>query len=78
MINEQEFYDNFRSEFIDADEITIDAETDFRKLDSWDSLTGMAVLVMIQDKYTDKFTEKEFKECKVSGDVFNCVNNLMS
>lgn len=77
MINEDEFYNNFRAEFIDADEIAIDANTNFRGLDSWDSLTGMAILVMIQDKYTNKFTEKEFKECKNTGEVYACIKSLM-
>lgn len=77
MINENEFYNNFKSEFIDADEIAIHADTNFRALDSWDSLTGMAILVMIQDKYTDKFTEKEFKECKNAGEVFACIKSLI-
>jgi acyl carrier protein len=75
MINRDLFFNDFKNEFIDADEIFIDQQTQFRQLSSWDSLTGMALLVMIQDKYCPNFTDDDFKKCINPGDVLNCILN---
>ena len=73
MINREIFFNDFKNEFIDADEIFIDQETQFRQLSSWDSLTGMALLVMIQDKYCSNFTDDDFKKCINTEDVLNSI-----
>ena len=78
MINKDEFIDKFKEEFIDADDIIVASNTSFRDLGSWDSLTGMSVLVMIQDFYCDKFSEADLKKCITVEDVYNSVQNLKS
>lgn len=72
-MNEDKFINDFKSQFIDADEIIIDTSTEFRKIGSWDSLTGMAILVMIKDKYGVDMTDKHLKNCSTVKDVFKFV-----
>ena len=57
----EDFIEKFRDQFIDAEEITVTKETKFRDLDSYDSLTGMAVLMMIEDEYSVTIDEKTYK-----------------
>lgn len=68
------FISDFKSQFIDADEITVDTSTEFRKISSWDSLTGMAVLVMIKDEYGVDMADTDLKKCNTVEDIFEFVS----
>lgn len=68
------FIGDFKSQFIDGDEIEIDESTEFRKIDSWDSLTGMAVLVMIKDVYGIDMPERDLKNCLTVANIFEFVS----
>lgn len=68
------FIAKFQDQFIDADEITVSPETTFRQLPTWDSLTGMSVLVMIQDEYGVEMTDKDLKACNTVAEIFDFVN----
>ena len=72
-MDSKEFLENFKSQFIDADEINLELESDFRDIDSWDSLTGMAIIVMIEDEYGKKIEDGEFKAAKTVKDLFELV-----
>jgi acyl carrier protein len=67
------YFDEFLKEFIDQlmedDTSGINAESNFRQLSSWDSLTGMAVIVMIEDKYGVKVPENIFKSINTIGEL---------
>jgi len=67
------FINNFQEQFIDADEISVDLNTKFRDLPTWDSLTGMSVLVMIKDEYEIDFTADELKRCNTVEEIYNLI-----
>ena len=48
MIKIEQFVSKFQEQYMD-EEVTLTAESDFRQVDTWDSLTGMSILVMIKD-----------------------------
>lgn len=56
-----DFIRNFADQFDDTDPSEIKAETAFRDLDEWSSLTGMAVMNMIERKCGKKITITEFR-----------------
>ena len=70
-----QFIDNFRNQFIDADDITVTPDTDFRQLPTWDSLTGMSVLVMVQDEYGVEMKDIDIKSCKTVGDIYEFIKS---
>jgi acyl carrier protein len=74
-VNRDKFINDFKSQFIDSDEITVDASTEFRKIGSWDSLTGMAVLVMIKDEYGVDMADTDLKKCNTVQDIFDFVSS---
>jgi hypothetical protein len=51
MNNLEDFIVKFKEQFIDADEIDFLGNTVFREVGSWDSLTGMAILIIIFNHY---------------------------
>ena len=73
-MDKAKFIEQFQSQFIDSDEIDVSAETTFRDIGSWDSLTGMAVLVMIKDEYGVDMSETDIKKCHTVQDIFDFVS----
>jgi len=73
-----EFIAKFQDQFIDADELLIKPDTTFRDLGTWDSLTGMAVLVMIKDDYGVDMTDTDLKSCRTVQNIFDFVSNKTS
>jgi acyl carrier protein len=76
MINKSEFLVNFKNEFLDLEDNNFTEEITFRDLDSWDSLTGMAIQVMIEDNYNVKLTTENFKRFDTVLDVYNHIVEL--
>jgi len=74
-MDKNKFIKNFTSQFIDADEISIDETTHFRDIGSWDSMTGMAVLVMIQDDYGVDMNDADLKKCITVQDIFDFISD---
>jgi acyl carrier protein len=74
-MEQDKFINDFKSQFIDSDEIAVDASTEFRKIGSWDSLTGMAVLVMIKDEYGVDMADTDLKKCNTVEDIFEFVSS---
>ena len=53
-------------------------DTIFRNLDSWDSLTGMAIQVMLEDNYGVRIPDETFKSFKTINDIYEFVKNNQS
>lgn len=73
MIDAKTFFTDFQNEFVDPENLNIGAATEFKKIESWDSLTGMAISVMIQDKYSVQISDDDFQSFTTAGDVLNRV-----
>ncbi len=69
------FLEKFTEQFIDCDDITIELDSNFRDIDSFDSLTGMAIIMMIEDEYEKKIEDQEFKSCKTVQELFDLVQS---
>lgn len=70
-----EFKTKFVDQLIGEDESQINAETDFRQLSSWDSLTAMAVIAMVEDEFKIQMTDQELKGLKNVGDIYSFVSS---
>jgi len=73
-MEQDKFIQDFKSQFIDEDEITVEASTKFRDIGSWDSMTGMAVLVMIKDEYGIDMSDTDLKKCTTVQEIFDFVS----
>jgi len=69
----KEFLNKFKEQFIDSEEISLTLDDDFRKIDSYDSLTGMAIIVMIKDEFGVDLTDEEFKSLPTVKAVYDYV-----
>ena len=71
----ESFLEKFNEQLIEDDLTIVKAETNFRNLGSWDSLTAMAVITMIEDEYKVKIKEDIFKSFKTVEDIYNYVSS---
>lgn len=74
-MNMQEFVVNFANQFDETELEVFNADTRFRDLEEWSSLTGLAVLNMIAKKYEVKITPAELKSVETVEALFNLVQS---
>ena len=77
-MNEQDLLQNVKSQFIDNEDITLTMSTNFRQIESYDSLTGMAILVMIKDKYGINLSNAEFIAQITINDLLNVIESKIN
>jgi acyl carrier protein len=68
-----DFVNKFKTQYVDSDQFDMGPDTSFRQVGSWDSLTGMAVLVMIHDEYGIDIPMSEFRELATVKEVYNYI-----
>jgi acyl carrier protein len=71
----QEFIEKFTEQLID-ESVNISGITKFRDLDSWDSMTGMVVLLMIEENYNVKISPDLFKSLNTVQELFDHICNV--
>jgi len=64
------FIKKFKDQLLNQNEQNIYSDTLFRELDEWDSLTAMAVIAMIEDEYSVKISDDEFKQLHTIQDLY--------
>ena len=68
------FLEKFREQLMEDDPSVVVAETKFRDLGSWDSLTAMAVITMTEDEYQVKINEATFRSFETVEDIYNYIS----
>jgi acyl carrier protein len=68
-----EFVKLIKEQYYDADSIEMSAQTDIRSIESFDSLTGMAILVEIKDATGVELTDDEWKSLHTVEEIYNYV-----
>ncbi len=69
----KEFITDFADQFDETELDEFKPETEYRDLDEWSSLTGLAILNMISKKYGVKITANEVKETNTIESLYNLV-----
>jgi acyl carrier protein len=72
----KEIIEKIKNQFIDANEIEVFENTRFRDIPSYDSLTGMAILILIQDDYNIKIDDQVFKNLNTPKEIFELITEM--
>jgi acyl carrier protein len=72
-MKKEEFLAVVRDQFIEDNLDLISLDVDFRTLDSWDSLTGMAVLAIVEDDYDVTIPVEEFRKLNTIQELYDYV-----
>jgi len=72
----QEFTKLLKEQYYDAAEITtFDADTDIRSIESFDSLTGMSMMLAIKDNFDLDIDDKQWKSMSTPREILNYINS---
>ena len=73
-----EFIKNFADQFEETELSEFTAETKFRELEEWESLTALAILNMIAKKYGVKLPHKEMRQTFTIQELFDLVQSKLA
>lgn len=75
-MNIEEFIENFAAQFDDTDVADFTAETRFKQLDEWSSLTALSVIAMVDDEYDVIIKGNDIINSDTIQDLFDVVIKL--
>lgn len=73
----EEFLKNFAELLDDTTVEALTAETKFRELDEWSSLTALSVIGMADDEYNVTLTGEDIRQSVTLGDLFQAIQNKL-
>jgi len=76
-MNLTEFVQNFAEQFFETEPSEITAETEFRNIEEWSSLTSLSVIAMVDEVYEAKLTGDDIRKSVTVEDIFNIIKAKM-
>ncbi|MDE7382176.1 MAG: acyl carrier protein [Muribaculaceae bacterium] len=71
----KEFIENFANQFDETDISEIKAETVFKEIEEWSSLSALSIIAMVDEEYDVVLKGEDLRNCSTVEDVFNIVKN---
>lgn len=69
----KDFIKNFAAQFDDTDESVFTAETEFKTLDEWSSMTALSIIAMVDEEYDVQIKGDDIRSAKTINNLFNVV-----
>lgn len=69
----QEFIQNFADQFDETDISEFNADTEFKALDEWSSLSALSIIAMVDDEYDVTLKGDDIKNAETIEDLFDLV-----
>lgn len=69
----KDFIKNFAEQFEDTDANEIKAETVYKELDEWSSLTALSIIAMVDEEYDITIKGEDIKKSETVEDLYNLV-----
>ena len=73
----KEFIQNFANQFDDTEASVLSPETNFRELEEWSSMMGLAILAMVDDEYDVQLKADEMRKTTTIQELFDLVNSKL-
>lgn len=70
-----EFVAKFAEEFDETPEEEFKAETVFKDLDEWGSLTALSIISMVDEEYDKRVTGADFRSVSTIEELYNLVES---
>lgn len=70
-----DFVQNFAAQFDETDSSEFAAETKFRELDEWSSLTALTIIAMVDEEYEVKIKGDDIRNSQTINDLFEIVKS---
>ena len=73
----KEFIENFAEQFDDTESSEIQADTEYRELDEWTSLTALSIIAMIDEEYDVQIKADEMRNSQTVQELFDIVKSYL-
>jgi acyl carrier protein len=70
-----EFIEKFAEQFDETDASEFKADTEFKALDEWSSLSALSIIAMIDDEYDVTIKGDDIRNSETIEDLFNLVKS---
>ena len=70
-----EFVSAFAAEFDETPEDQFKADTEYKALDEWSSLTALSIIAMVDEQMDKTITGADIRASKTIEDLFNLANS---
>lgn len=71
----KEFIEKFAEQFDDTETSEIQADTEYRELDEWTSLTALSVIAMVDEEYDVQLKADEMRKTQTIQELFDLVKS---
>ena len=71
-----DFIANFAEQLDDVDASSLKADTDFKELDEWSSMSALAVIAMVDAEYDVQIKGDDIRSSETIEDLFNRVKAI--
>lgn len=71
----KDFIEKFAEQFDDTDASEFKADTEFKALDEWSSLTALSIIAMVDEEYDITIKGDDIRNADTIEDLFNAVKN---
>lgn len=71
----KDFIANFAEQFDDTESSEIQADTEYRELDEWTSLTALSIIAMIDEEYDVQLKADEMRKTQTIQELFDLVKS---
>lgn len=71
----EEFVNRFAEEFDDTPKELFKAETRYRELDEWSSLSGLSIISMVDDEFDKQITGSDLRKAETIKDLYEIIKN---
>lgn len=69
----ESFIESFAELFEETDVSAIQADTDYKQMDEWSSLTAMSIIAMVRTQYGKRITGREIRKCRTVRELYQLV-----
>ncbi|MEI3801733.1 MULTISPECIES: acyl carrier protein [unclassified Chitinophaga] len=71
----KDFLEKFEQQLEDVEPGTITADTNFRELEEWDSMTSLVIIAMVDREFNKQVSGNDIIESTTVEDLFNIIKN---
>lgn len=70
-----QFIENFATQFDDTDASEIKAETIFKELEEWSSLTALSIIAMVDEEYDIRIKGDDIRNASTVSELFDIIKS---
>jgi acyl carrier protein len=74
MVKIDKLIETVKAQFMEEDDFELNIDSNFKDLKSFDSLTGMCIIVAMKDEFGKEIVEEEFRKIQTIRELFDLVS----